>query len=210
MKISVLAPKCLISRSGLRIEGKLSLEEWTEVLRSLRDVKHAFHCALADAINYGNTNFGSDKVAIALEQGEFDFADVSKATTIGTLALGFRENHSGLTSEHYFILSRLEEPERTRWAELATAENLKPLELKRSIEAGRILRITEIQSGSGQGSGITTVQGAIFKLKQWENSMGGEAKILSLPRTQLDELLTLFTPVIELAAKIEQRIHDDT
>jgi hypothetical protein len=206
MKLSLLTPKCQISRSGLRIEGKLSLDEWTQIIRSLRDVRHAYHCALADAICYGKENFGAENVANTLEQTEFDFQDISKATAIGTLALGFREAHDTLTSEHYFILSGVEEPERSKWAEIAQREGLKPIELKRSIEAGQILRLADIASGSGQGSGITTIQGAIFKLRQWQNTMGGPDRILELPRTQLNELLTLLTPIIELASQIEQRI----
>lgn len=210
MKISVLTPKCQISRSGLKIEGDLTMEEWTQILRSLRDVRHAYHCALADAICYGNQKFGAENVAATLEQTEFDFQDVSRATAIGTLALGFREAHAALTSEHYFILSSVEEPDRTKWAQIAQEQGLKPIELKRSIEAGTILRLADIASGSGSGSGITTIQGAIFKLRQWQTTMGGPERILELPRTQLNELLTLLTPIIELASQIEQRISHDS
>ncbi len=194
-----------LARCGLQIDADLTRDEWKSLLASLRAVKHAYHCSLADVIAYGQARFGIDDVALALEQLEFDLSEVTKAEAIGLLEFDFREKHQ-LTSEHYFILSRLDVAGRTKWAKLASKEKLTALELKRSIEAGHVTRLAEIQANSGQGSGINTIQGVAFRMQQWEKSMGGTDKILHLPLSDRQNLLKLLTPTIELAAKLEQSL----
>lgn len=188
---------------GISIDGDMTLPQWTAFLNTLHSVKDAYHCALADTINYGLDKFGQAEVSMALEQAEFDVTDVTKATTIGTLSLTFRQTFH-LSSEHYFVLSKIEDDkERVRWAKVAVTEKLTALELKRSIESGKIMRSSTIQKDSGQGSGINTIQGAIFKLDQWKKAMGGEVNIVLLPAQERRNLLELLTPTITLAAAIE-------
>jgi len=194
------------SPHGLQIDGEISYEQWTNLLKTIHSVKSAFHCVLADHINYGREKFGVAQVAIALEQAEFDLADVTRADSIGQLTLNFREKHK-LNSEHYFVLSKIDnDRERERWASIAEREKLSSLELKRSIEAGKILHTSQISANSGQGSGINTIQGAIFKMQQWEREMGGPEKISKLPAPERKALLDLLTPMISLAATIEQSL----
>lgn len=194
---------------GLQIEGEMDFQQWEELLRTIHSIKSAYHCILGDHINYGRARFGVASVAVALEQNEFDFADVAKAESIANLSHDFRETHK-LNSEHYFVLTtKVEsERERDRWAAIAAREKLSPLELKRSIEAGKILHTTQISQKSGHGSGINTIQGVIFRMQQWERQMGGPEKISKLPTEERRNLLKLLTPMIELAAQIEQSLSD--
>jgi hypothetical protein len=194
---------------GLHIEGHISYEQWLDLLKTIHSVKSAFHCVLADHINYGREKFGVARVAVALEQAEFDLADVTKADSIGQTSLDFREKHA-LNSEHYFVLSKLPSPqEQERWASIAKRESLSPLELSRSIQAGKILHTSQITALSGQGSGINTIQGVVFKLQQWEREMGGPDRIVKLPTPQRRALLELLTPMITLAAALEESLTGD-
>jgi hypothetical protein len=191
---------------GLIIDGEMTLEQWTEFLNTIHSIKSAYHCVLADHLNYGRNKFGIAAVAIALEQAEFDLADVLKAEAIGQLDFDFRDTHQ-LNSEHYFILSKLsDDKDRTRWAKITAKEKLTPLELKRSIESGKVLRAEQIQDTSGQGSGLLTIQGALFKMQQWHVKMGGTESILKLPHQDRQDLLKLLTPAIELAAALEESL----
>jgi len=192
---------------GLVIDGEMTIEQWTNFLNTIHSIKSAYHCVLADHLNYGREKFGIAAVAIALEQAEFELADVNKAEAIGQLTFDFRSTHL-LNSEHYFILSQklTEDKDRTRWAKIATKERLTPLELKRSIESGKVLKTAQIQDASGQGSGIVTIQGALFKMQQWHVKMGGTDQILQLPEEDRQNLLALLTPTIELAAALEQSL----
>lgn len=194
---------------GLAINGDMSLDQWKNVLGTLQSVKSSYHCVLADHLQYGRQKFGDAEIVTALQQAEFDLADVMKADAIGQLTLDFRGKFA-LNSEHFFVLSKVENPkERTRWAQIAEREKLSPLELKRSIEAGKILKLSSIQNHSGQGSGINTIQGAVFRVQQWEREMGGKEKLLKLPKNDRKSLLDLLTPIISLAAEIEESLTND-
>lgn len=197
-----------ITPHGLQIRGTLDIQEWASLLRTLQTINGAYHCALADTLRYGRENFGDTQVATILEQEEFSFADVIKAQSIGQLTFDFRSARP-LTSEHYFILSSklTSTAEQEQWAETATREKLSPLELKRSIEAGRLLRTAEIEATSGQGTGINTIHGALFRIQQWQRSMGGTDRITALPPDQRSSLLQLLQPTLDLAAAIRDSLH---
>lgn len=199
----------LVSPHGLDIQGTLSLEDWKSLIGSLQSIRHAYHNALADAINYGHRTFGSEVVGTTLEQLEFDMSDANKAINIGTLSYHFRQAHP-LTSEHYHVLATCaEEQHREKWAKLATDEKLTALELKRSIEKGEVIRTSEIQKLSGHGAGINTVQGVVFQFKQWENRIGGVQAALKLPEKERRDLLSHLTPMIELAAALESSLSNE-
>ena len=188
---------------GIDIAGDMTLPQWTQFLNTLHSVKGAYHCALADTINYGREKFGDASVALALEQAEFEEADVVKAGNIGQLSLTFRQTFH-LSSEHYFVLSKITDPQQqARWAAEAVNNKLTALELKRSIEANKVIRTRQINSTSGNGSGFNTIQGIAFKVGQWEKAMGGLDNILKLPAEQRQSLVELLTPTISLIAAIE-------
>jgi hypothetical protein len=195
---------------GLAINGDMSFEQWKSLLQTIQLLKSSYHCVLADHVQYGRTKFGLAEVSVALEQAEFDMADLIKADAIGQLTLDFRGKFS-LTAEHFFVLSKVEvEKEQSRWAQIAEREKLSPLELKRSIDAGKILRLSNIQKESGQGSGIPTIQGAVFRFQQWEREIGGKDKLLKLPSADRKQLLDLLTPVVALAASIQESLESKT
>lgn len=190
----------------MRIDGEMTYEQWQQMLGTIGMMRSAYHCVLADHLKFGRSKFGEANVAIALQQAEFDLADVTKADAIGQLSLDFREAKP-LSSEHYFILSKItDDNAQSKWADIAVKHALSPLELKRSIEAGRILRQQQIQQQSGQNAGINTIQGAVFKFQQWQREMGGTTKILELPEPERRKLLELLDPAIELAAALQESI----
>jgi len=199
--------KVIITPFGADIDGHLSYSEWREVLGSLAKIKHSYLSTLADVTVYGRRRFGDEKVHEAIEQLEFDLSDATKAAAIGALSLDMRRDYR-LNSEHAFILSRCgDEQEREGWARKTFELELSPLELKRSIEAGRIVRQKELLEQAGHGAGINTIQGAAFGVRRWEAQMGGREQILLLPATARTKLLDVLRPMIELAAAIEKSLN---
>lgn len=194
--------KVTITPFGAEIDGHLSFTEWREVLGCLNRIKHSYLSTLADVTTYGRREFGDERVQDAIEQLEFDLSDAVKAAAIGTLPMEMRRANK-LNSEHAFLLSSLDDAERDRWAQLTFENELNPLELKRSIEAGRIVRQKELLEAAGHGAGINTIQGAAFGVRRWETQMGGREKILALPAGDRSKLLDVLRPIIEIAAAIE-------
>jgi hypothetical protein len=192
---------------GLRIVRPLTLDEWRAAMRTLKATRERFVSVLADLIRYGRETYGDDEIKVTLEQLEFAAEDEQRALALGQLTLDFRSDH-GLTTEHYYVLSKanLDGPGRERWAIVARNEGLTANELKHSIEKGTVVRQPALDQLSGTGTGTMTIQGVIFGLRRWEKKVGGEETILMWPIEQKRQLLEELKPVADLARKIEESL----
>jgi hypothetical protein len=193
--------KFQISVRGVRFRGKMTYEQWMDGLRMLKTVREGWDFAYADFLRYGRTEFGDEQVNEAVKQLEFDLLDTVRAYRIGQIEFDFRSPVLG--AEHYYVLGDLNEPDRTRWAGLAEREQLTPLELKKSIEAGRIVRQETVNTESGRGAGITNVQSLRVWFSRWETQAGGHQQILSWPAEEKKKWLDEVSPIVTLAREIE-------
>lgn len=192
---------------GLKILRPLTLDEWRAAMRTLKETRERFVSVLADLIRYGRETYGDDEIKVTLEQLEFAAEDEQRALALGQLTLDFRSEH-GLTTEHYYVLSKanLDAAGRERWASIAQNEGLSANELKHSIEKGTVVRQSAIDKLSGTGSGVITIQGVIFGLRRWEKKVGGEETILMWPPEQRRQVLDELKPISDLARKIEESL----
>ena len=77
------------------------------------------------------------------------------------------------------------------------------LELKKSIEAGHIIRQESVDKESGRGAGITNVQSLRVWFTRWETQAGGHEQILSWPPERKKSFLEEVRPIVELAREME-------
>jgi len=196
-----------VSKHGLEITRQLSFGEWREILHSAKSAKSAYLSILSDITSYGRKNFGDELVNEAIEQLEFELSDATKAEFIGRIGLEQRRLHN-LSSEHAYVIGRLvdDSDKREEWAALCCEHNLTAFELKKSIERGKIVRQAEISDQSGHSEGIPSVQAVHFQFLKWQRQFGESDKILKLPVTEREKILTQLTPIIELAAAIESSL----
>jgi hypothetical protein len=154
-----------ITRHGLRLSRDLTAEEWSTTLSRIRVVKEAYHTALADLLNYGRAQFGSEFVEEKITQLAFPFDDINHAVSIGCTHLSLREKWR-LSSEHYYILGLkfpTDSVSQELWAQRSSEHKLTPLALRRSIEAGTIITDTALTTQTGKDSGVLLIQGLTLK-----------------------------------------------
>lgn len=169
-------------------------------------MKDAYKFVLADIISYGLKNFGREKVDEGLIQLQFNLGEVNEAFAIGQIPLPLRVER--LKPEHYYILGKadLTTKERGKWAALADKHELEPMELQKSIEAGKIVHQAAIDQISGKNSGITTIEGISWWYDRWERQIGGREVVLAwkvdLKKRWLDEV----RPIVELAREVEKSL----
>ena len=192
------------------IPGKISYERWRDLLAAWKQIKGIWELGFADFINYGRKQFGEEKVDVALQQLEFDLGDANRALAIGMTPLGLRIEE--LTVEHYYLLGKAERDgkltakERGRWAAVAHKEKLSALELQKSLEAGKVVRLAVIEGMSGRDSGVASIQGISFWFERWESQVGGEEKILSWDKDTKLQFLQHARPIADLVAKVEKSL----
>jgi hypothetical protein len=199
--------KIAITSTGIEFLGDMSIEQWREILRSWQKAGSIYHIGLADILGYGKAKFGEQAVDDTLELFGFDMADVLKANAIGQLLLEIRTE--SLTSEHLYILSKSlpnEKKEQGRWAAIATKEGLSAVELKQSIEEGKIVRQQQINRDSGRDSGVPNIEGLALVFQRWEKQAGGQEKILAQPLDWKRKFLEEIDPIVDLAAKVKETL----
>ena len=133
---------------------------------------------------------------------QFDLGDAIKALAIGQLPLDLRTER--LTSEHMFVLKKadLTAKEQHHWGAISDKEELTPMELQKSIQAGKVMKRADIDRLSGHNSGIATIQGLNFWFAQWKRKVGGEAGVLAWELSQQEAWLVEVCPIVELAEKV--------
>ncbi|MDR0532519.1 MAG: hypothetical protein LBH01_01035 [Verrucomicrobiales bacterium] len=193
-----------ITDRGIVFNGKMSLDQWRDLLASLQQVKNRFHVYLADAIVYGREHFGERKVGEILDQMQFDYADCSRAMHIGQIELDLRLPE--LTAEHLCVLGMELQNNRkmqAKWVKLALQHGLTPLELRKSIQAGKVLRQEAVDELSGRDAGITTIEGVRFSFDRWKKQVGGEEAVLGWDVENKRLWLQQVEPIIILAEKVK-------
>jgi len=192
-----------MTATGLEFAEGITVNQWRECVAALRQIKHSYVGALSDAISYGRRSFGDDVVSQEIKQLEFEAEDLQRAVAIGQLTLDFRRD-SGLTSEHLYVLARScqTEEERGKWAATARAENLSPMELKRSIAAGHVVHSDDHAETTGRGSGIVTIHAIAFTFQKWLRNVGGSKGLSKMSASEREQVREEIAPVLEVAKSL--------
>lgn len=186
--------------NGLDIPETTTLENVKEILRAFKAFETTGALALADLLNFVKQRGWEKEVEQYMAQLEFDLSSVRRAQAVNEVPKALR--NPKLNSEHYWVVSNLEREDQTKWLALAVKHDLTGFELKRSIEAGKVLKKEQIEMISGQGSGILNYQGILTDWKRWESKIGGDDGILSWPGHLQDRWIEDTRPIVELRDRV--------
>jgi hypothetical protein len=164
-----------LTRAGFQVPAATTREELQVMMRQLKLVRSFYDVYLADMLVFGRQAFGDEALMEIVEQEEFELSDVKRAMGIGQLEFDFRHRHEGLTAEHFYVLATMcqSEEEREKWAKQARDHDLTGLELKRSLEEGRVMSREELRKKSGSQSGIRNLEAVFFEFDMWAKQTGG-------------------------------------
>jgi hypothetical protein len=193
--------------TGLDIPETTTLDNVKEILRAFKAFETTGTLALADLLNFVKERGWEKEVEQYLAQLEFDLSQVRKAQVVGEVSRALR--HPQLNAEHYWVVSALGRDEQTKWLAAAVKHKLTGFELKRSIDAGKVLHKDQIEMMSGRNSGILTYQGILTDWKRWTAKIGGDDGILAWPATAQDRWLEDTLPIAELRERVLARRESD-
>ncbi len=197
------AAKARWTPTGLDLPETTTLENVKEILRAFKAWETTGTVALADLLDYVKRQGWEKEVEQYLAQLEFDLSQVRRAQVVGEVPRALR--HPALSAEHYWVVSSLDREGQTKWLASAVKHKLTGFELKRSIEAGKVLRKEQIEMLSGQNSGILTYQGILTDWKRWTAKVGGDDGILAWPPQAQDRWLEDTRPIVELRERVLER-----
>jgi len=189
---------------GLVIPEGTTMEEIAALLKGVAFFKSNMVLILSDSLSYAMRQGWEKQLQLALEESHLLEADVTRAMAIAKVPRGLRS--SKLTDEHYFVVSSLPKSEQIKWLKIALDHKLTGFELKRSIEAGKILKKKDLEALSGRGSGIPNYQAAILDWKRWTSQIGGTENLTTWPTASLEQFLADVGPIRETIAAAEEEL----
>ncbi len=150
-------------------------------------------------LGYGRREYGEEKVAEAMDQMSLEFADVEAMETLQKLETSPR---SELSAEHHFVLAKagVDAEAQTTWLETAWREKLTPVELRKSIIAGKVIR-SEASGNGPHSAGVASPHAVRQQFDFWVRQAGDGWR--GLDRGQKEQLLGLLAPIAALVAEIE-------
>lgn len=186
--------------TGLDIPETTTLDNVKEMLRCFKAFETTGTLALADLLSFVRQRGWELEVEQYMAQLEFDLSSVRRAQAVNEVPRALRSPK--LNAEHYWVVSGLDKDQQTKWLATAAKHELTGFELKRSIEAGKVLHKEQIDMLSGAGSGILTYQGILTDWKRWEAKVGGDEGILAWPAHAQERWLEDTQPIVELRQRV--------
>lgn len=190
--------------TGLVIPENTSMEDVASLIKGVACFRSNMVLVLSDALSYALENGWEEQLHLALEESHLLEADVTRAMAIAKVPRGLRSRH--LNEEHYFVVSQLDRPQQTKWLKAAVEHKLSGFELKRSIEAGKVLKKKDLEALSGRGSGIPNYHAAILDWKRWTSQIGGSENLHSWPTDSLERFLADVGPIRETISAAEEEL----
>lgn len=187
--------------NGLSIPEDAQLPDYENAVRLVAKLGKISRIALGDLLADAAKKGIEDQLTMVFEEVGLSPVEVGKCLAISLVPRSLR--HDNLTEEHYFVVSKLTLPEQTKWLNEALKHNLNALEMKRSIEAGRVLKRDEINELSGRGSGIVNYHGIVNQWDRWANKIGGFDGMQEWPKDTIKRWRAEIDSVADLIYKAD-------
>lgn len=195
-----LPPGIVFEKRRLRLPSNLSMEQWTQVARFVKESRQSTDFWTADLISAGVSAFGKEKVADAMRQLEFEQSEFRRAMLLNSL----EAREPNLTVEHHFVLAKakLDAVGTDMWVQLAVEKSLSAAELQESIKLGQVTRIDTGQGGSS-AAGVATWQGLSMQFDILRRQIGDTWK--DWDAATIDGVLERMGKMLSFAGELAER-----
>jgi len=193
-------PGVRMTANGLVFDKPLTIEEWKEVGHMLKAARTATLWWEADWMQYGKASYNLWEEA--LDQLEFDFVGGKYDLLMSLAAVPLERRRPGLRAEHYLFLTKLPTiKEQDKWAKVAEVEKLTPMDLKRSIAQGEVIRGSEERQG-----GVNTIQELARSFSKWLSDVESRDPIENWPKEKHRQLLAVMKQMADLIAYLQKQV----
>jgi hypothetical protein len=195
-------PGVRMTANGLVFDKPLTIEQWKELGRMLKAARTATLWWEADWMQYGKASYEESDWDEAVDQLEFDFVGGKYDLLMSLAAVPIERRRPGLSAQHYQFLTKLPTvKEQDKWAKVAEMEKLTPMDLKRSIAQGEVIRGSEERQG-----GLHTIQVVTSLFVAWHNRVNAKDPIENWPKELYVQLLAEMKPMVDLIAFLKNEV----
>ena len=195
-------PGVRMTANGLVFDKPLTIEQWKEVGRMLKAARTATLWWEADWMQYGKASYEETDWDEAVDQLEFDFVGGKYDLLMNLAAVPLERRRPGLSAQHYMFLTKLPTvKEQDKWAKVAEVEKLTPMDLKRSIAQGEVVRGSEERQG-----GINSIQEISTSFALWFRYVESRDPIKNWSKEKHRELLAEMKQMADLIAYLQNEV----
>ena len=195
-------PGVRMTANGLVFDKPLTIEQWKEVGRMLKAARTATLWWEADWMQYGKASYEETDWDEAVDQLEFDFVGGKYDLLMSLAAVPLERRRPGLSAQHYLFLTKLPTvKEQDKWAKVAEVEKLTPMDLKRSIAQGEVVRGSEERQG-----GVNTIQDLAREFDTWHRYVESKDPIENWSKEKLRELLAVMHKMADVIAYCKNEV----
>ena len=214
--LETITPKARVSTLGLEIADDLTFDEWNEFAPHLGDAALALGFAIGDWLIFGERFAqqrplpGFENMPAKVPHERYQAALLATRLDIATLqnfAYVARHvprsvRHELLSFEHHRAVARLDEAVQRQWLATTVTENdagrrMSVRRLRRSIEAGRVLTIAELQTDPADGGSLNHIP-FVNRLVGWWSRMREAGWLKTATREQRAALKRDLQPIIDI------------
>lgn len=192
-----LATGAIISKTGLRFETDPSLEQWEQTGDVVFGMETMARWSKLDYLKIGERCFGKSRVEESLKARGILQLEITEVLKLEPIV----ERRADLTPEHHLCVARLDEVDQKRWLETARVHDLTPRDLRASIRAGFVERVSD-PSANGNGSGTShqarttgteTPHAIAADFARWHTRAASQIQLFGVE--QWREMIELFEPI---------------
>ncbi len=197
MQVEIAGASFTLTPTALIIPDGTSEEQSIAIIKHLKRFQDVLQFGIGDWMAYHRKNFGDESTAAAVEQMEMDLGECQKALNIS--CVDQRARDSRLSPAHHYVIglyaqkNSLTLKQQKDWIITAINEDLSPMELRHSIEAGKVIH--EVKDKT---SGVVAIEGIRSQFTRWLRQATTSRPIDTWTAEEKHRLLEEITPILEL------------
>ena len=204
-------PKVTVSRIGLQISDKLSVEEWQELATSIGEAASSIAFIVGDWLVYGQSLFGTDgdpdrkvdhpSYQLALKATGLDLSTLQNYAYVSR-NMPFSLRNERLSWEHHRLMAKLPEGEQQDWIEACVAEEdagrrMSTRRLRKSLNLGRIATDKDLEPDDSD-KGIDNHIPFVNRLSVWWKRMKANRFLDTATDEQREALKRDLEPIVTI------------
>lgn len=204
-------PKVTVSRIGMRISDKLSVEEWQELATSIGEAASSIAFIVGDWLVYGQSLFGTQgdpdrkvdhpSYQLALKATGLDLSTLQNYAYVSR-NIPYSLRTERLSWEHHRVVAKLPEGEQKDWIEACVAEEdagrrISTRRLRKSLNLGRIATDKDLEPDDSD-KGVENHIPFVNRLSVWWKRMQADRFLATATRDQREALKRDLEPVVSI------------
>jgi len=204
-------PKVTVSRIGLQISDKLSVEEWQELATSIGEAASSIAFIVGDWLVYGQSLFGTDgdpdrkvdhpSYQLALKATGLDLSTLQNYAYVSR-NVPYSLRNERISWEHHRLMAKLPEGEQQDWIEACVAEEdagrrMSTRRLRKSLNLGRIATDKDLEPDDSD-KGIDNHIPFVNRLSVWWKRMKANRFLDTATDEQREALKRDLEPIVTI------------